>query len=83
MIDDDALLETLEAGRLRSVVLDVFDTEPLPPGHPFWMAPRLYVTPHVSARTPTDGIARLFVENLRRWLADEPLRGEVDPLAGY
>jgi phosphoglycerate dehydrogenase-like enzyme len=82
-VDDEALLECLHAGRLRAAVLDVFSEEPLPPQHPFWQAPRLYITPHVAAFTPLDGIASLFADNLSRYRAGRPLRSLVDPIAGY
>lgn len=83
VIDDEALVAALSAGHLRGAVLDVFHVEPLPPGHPFWQAPRLYLTPHVAAFTPLAGIARLFAENLLRHDAGEPLHGAVDVEAGY
>jgi phosphoglycerate dehydrogenase-like enzyme len=82
-IEQRALLDTLHADRLRAVVLDVFDVEPLPSDHPFWRAPRLHLTPHVAAFTPFDGIARVFAQNLARYLADEALNGRVDIDAGY
>ena len=82
LIDDEALLEAVRAGRLAGAVLDVFDEEPLPADSPWWDAPNVIVTPHVSGAT-----ARYFddlvVENVRRFLADEPLLNPVDPERGY
>src|SRR6185295_10525220 len=47
-VDQAALLAALNSGRLGAAYLDVFDPEPLPPDHPFWTAPRCYVTPHTA-----------------------------------
>lgn len=47
IVDTDALLAELTAGRLRAA-LDVTDPEPLPPGHPLWTAPGVLITPHVG-----------------------------------
>ena len=47
-VDQAALLEALNSGRLGAAYLDVFDPEPLPPEHPLWTAPRCYVTPHTA-----------------------------------
>lgn len=48
VVKTDALLAALEGHRIRAVV-DVTDPEPLPPGHPLWTAPNLFITPHVAA----------------------------------
>ena len=80
LVDEDALLAALQAGTtLEAAVLDVTSTEPLPPDSPLWDEPRITITPHDAA----DGEGRfvraadLFLENLRRWTADEPLLHEV------
>ena len=85
LVDEDALAESLEAGRIRGAALDVFSTEPLPAGHRLWRSPRLLITPHVSAYTPRfwEREAALIEENLRRWAAGEALRNVVDKEAGY
>lgn len=86
LIEDATLLELLEGGRLRGAVLDVFTEEPLPAESPWWLHPRVLVTPHVSGvsprRTWQRGLA-LFLDNWRRWSAGEPLRNVVDLDAGY
>ncbi len=85
IVDEAALVAALREGRLRGAGLDVYATEPLPPGHPFWTLPNVVMTPHVSAvtrhfwRRQTD----LIVENLRRYLAGEALLNRVDKEAGY
>ncbi len=50
LVDED-LLALLDSGHLAGAMLDVFRTEPLPAGHPFWSHPRITITPHTSART--------------------------------
>ena len=79
LIDDEALLRALDGDRLGTAVLDVFNTEPLGPEHPYWTHPKVVLTPHSSG----GGIGRwergaeLFCDNLRRLLAGEPLINEV------
>jgi len=82
LVDEEALLEALRAGRLAGAVLDVFSEEPLPPDHPLWEAPNVTITPHVSGATSRFR-DDLVVENVRRYLAGEPLLNPVDPERGY
>ena len=65
-VDQAALLEALNSGRLGAAYLDVFDPEPLPPEHPLWTAPRCYITPHTAGgRADQDeAIVRHFLGNL-------------------
>ncbi|KAK4164674.1 hypothetical protein QBC43DRAFT_317313 [Cladorrhinum sp. PSN259] len=51
-IDTDALLDALQTGKIRGAALDVTDPEPLPDGHPLYTAPNVFITPHVSWKTP-------------------------------
>jgi phosphoglycerate dehydrogenase-like enzyme len=85
LLDETALLDLLDASRLRGAALDVFTAEPLPPGHPFWRHPRVLVSPHVAAVTRRfwEREAGLIVENIRRYLAGAPLLNVVDQRAGY
>jgi len=85
IVDMHALIGALDAGTIAGAGLDVTDPEPLPEGHPFWAHPRALVTPH-TADTPEMTRPLLAVrieENVRRFLAGEPLEGIVDPLLGY
>jgi phosphoglycerate dehydrogenase-like enzyme len=82
LVDEDALLEALRAGRLAGAVLDVFSEEPLPPDHPLWEAPNVTISPHVSGATSRFR-DDLLVENVRRYLAGEPLLNPIDPERGY
>jgi phosphoglycerate dehydrogenase-like enzyme len=85
LLDEQALLECLDAGALRGAALDVFTTEPLPPAHPLWTHPRVLVSPHVSPVTDRfwEREAGLILENIRRYLAGATLVNLVDPDAGY
>jgi glyoxylate/hydroxypyruvate reductase A len=83
LIDDEALLAALDAGHLAHATLDVFRTEPLPTGHPFWRHPKVTVTPHIAAPTRAETAARAIAENIRRGEVGEPLLHVVDRAAGY
>jgi phosphoglycerate dehydrogenase-like enzyme len=78
IVDTDALLAELTAGRLRAA-LDVTDPEPLPEGHPLWSAPNLLLTPHVAGAVPDTNqrAAETVAAQLRRVLAGEPLANVV------
>lgn len=79
IVDTDALLAELTAGRLRAG-LDVVDPEPLPDGHPLWSAPNVIITPHAAGHVRRSG-SRAFAlvnDQLRRYLAGEKLINVVD-----
>lgn len=82
LVDEDALLEALREGRLGGAVLDVVGQEPLPAASPLWDAPNVTISPHVSGATD-EYLDELVVENVRRYLAGEPLLNPVDPERGY
>jgi len=86
VIDQDALIEALKLRRIAGAFLDVTTPEPLPPENPLWALPNAILTMHLSGRAQTKLFPRaaaLFAENLRRYLAGEPLRNLVDPARGY
>ena len=83
LIDDDALLSALDSGQIAHATLDVFRTEPLPPGNPYWAHPRVTVTPHIAADTRPASAARVVAENICRAEAGEALLHLVDRDAGY
>ena len=85
LLDEEALLMHLERGHVAGCVLDVFATEPLPPEHPFWSHPRVFLTPHVSAVSERfwERETELIVDNIGRYLAGRRLRNLVDPDIGY
>jgi phosphoglycerate dehydrogenase-like enzyme len=79
------VVDALRDGALGSAGLDVTDPEPLPDGHPLWDLPNAIVTPH-TANTQEMALPLLsarITDNVRRWIAGEPLVGSVDPVAGY
>ena len=84
-VDEEALLEALERGRLGGAALDVFVEEPLPSGHPFWSHPRVLVSPHASSVSDRfwEREAALLVDNVSRYVTGRPLRNLVDLEAGY
>jgi glyoxylate/hydroxypyruvate reductase A len=82
LVEED-LLALLDSGQLAGATLDVFRTEPLPEGHPFWKHPKLTITPHTSARTLRDETIEQIAGKLRRLERGEPIPGVVDPERGY
>ena len=85
LVVDADLVDAVQRGIIAGAVLDVYRTEPLPAEHPFWTTEGILVLPHVGGLHPgRDAIvADLFVDNLRRSLAGQPLREVVDPVRGY
>lgn len=83
VVDEVALLDALRANRLGGAVLDVFDEEPLPRGHPLWELRNVVITPHISGPSTPGEIAPIFNDNLRRYLAGRTLRYGVDRKRGY
>ncbi|MEU9336675.1 hydroxyacid dehydrogenase [Streptomyces sp. NPDC048290] len=78
LVDTDALTRECASGRLEAY-LDVTDPEPLPPGHPLYSLPQVLVTPHIAGAQGSE-VRRLgayAVEETARWIAGEPLLGEV------
>jgi phosphoglycerate dehydrogenase-like enzyme len=83
IVDEAALLDALRGRRLGGAVLDVFDEEPLPQGHPLWEFDNVVITPHISGPSTPGEIAPVFNDNLRRYLSRRTLRYVVDRSAGY
>jgi phosphoglycerate dehydrogenase-like enzyme len=78
-VDQTALLDALQSGRLGGAYLDVMDPEPLPPSHPLWTAPRCHITPHIAGgRLDQDeAIVRHFLANLAAFQRGEPMTDRV------
>ena len=85
LVDELALRRALAAGWIGGAVLDVFDEEPLPADSPLYDTPNLVITPHTSWSSDRvlERSVDLFVANLERYLADQPLENLVDLEAGY
>jgi phosphoglycerate dehydrogenase-like enzyme len=83
IVDEAALAVALRSGRLAAAVLDVFEEEPLPPGHIFWQTPNIVITSHTAALSVPEDIAVVFVQNYRRFITGERLQYQVDFEAGY
>jgi phosphoglycerate dehydrogenase-like enzyme len=83
VVDEAALDEALAAERIGGAVLDVFGEEPLPPTSSLWRRPNVVITPHVSGLGAPDELRDLVTDNLRRFVAGEPLRNQVDTERGY
>ncbi|SAI27994.1 2-hydroxyacid dehydrogenase [Bordetella ansorpii] len=76
LIDEQALLDALRAGRIAGAGLDVFDTEPLPPAHPYRTLPNITLTPHlgyVTANTYQQFYTEM-VQDIQAWLDQTPIR---------
>lgn len=85
LIDDAALIAAAKSKQIGGAILDVFRQEPLPTTHPFWTSEGIIVLPHIGGGHPKrdEVVARLFVDNLGRFLDGKPLRETVDRAAGY
>lgn len=78
-VNQDALIEALESGRLDAAYLDVTEPEPLPPEHPLWTAPNCFITPHTAGgrHDQDDALVDLFLKNLAALEHGSPLAGQV------
>ena len=85
IVNEDDLIEALRQGVVAGAAIDAFTEEPLPADSPFWEMPNVIVTPHSSAGSPQLWQRRADVahDNIRRYLAGEPLRFVCDKSLGY
>ncbi len=85
VVDQAALVGALERGRIHGAALDVFETEPLPAGHPFYKLDNVLLSPHSADHTPDwkERSIRLFLENFARFSRGEPLVNVVNKKLGY
>jgi phosphoglycerate dehydrogenase-like enzyme len=85
LIKDDDLIAAVNARTIAGAVLDVFRQEPLPAEHPFWKTDGILVLPHIGGPHPQRDrfVAKLFVDNLERFLDGAPLKEVVNRSVGY
>lgn len=82
-LDETALRDALDQGLLAGAVLDVFQEEPLPPGHPFWADGRIHITPHISGATNLKQAMKQIAGKIRALQEGQAISGIVDRRAGY
>ncbi len=85
LVDEAALIAALRERRIGGAALDVFNEEPLPPGHPYFALDNLLLSAHAADHTPDwqQRAMQLFLENFERYRKGEPLRNVVDKRRGY
>jgi len=85
VVEEAALIRALRERRIHGAALDVFDTEPLPAGHPFYALDNVLLSPHSADQTSDwkERTMRLFLENFRRYENGEPLLNMVNKKLGY
>lgn len=85
IVDEAALIDALQAGKIAGAGIDVCATEPLPAGSTLWDVPNLIITPHAAGLSPNRDrrLIEFFCKNLRRFLNGDPLSNVVDPRIGY
>jgi glyoxylate/hydroxypyruvate reductase A len=82
-LDQAALIDALDSGRLAAAMLDVTDPEPLPQDHALWSHPKVMITPHIASVTQPHTAAQSVIENIRRHRAGKNPIGLVDRTLGY
>ena len=83
LIDETALLKSLDDGKLAHATLDVFRQEPLPADHLFWQHPKITVTPHIASETRPTTASQVIATNIDRFEKGKPLLYQVNFEAGY
>ncbi len=85
LVDEDALLEALQGGQIAGAGLDVFCTEPLPAGNPFWDLDNVIVSPHISGdyQGHQEAMAEIFLENFERFRDGRELLNQIDKSLGF
>jgi phosphoglycerate dehydrogenase-like enzyme len=85
LVNQQALVDALKSGTIAGAGLDVTDPEPLPDDSPLWRMANVAISPHIGGQSDgaRDRQWRLFRENVRRFVAGEPLLCVVDKQKGY
>ncbi|HHW37278.1 MAG TPA: D-2-hydroxyacid dehydrogenase [Bacillales bacterium] len=82
-VDEDALINALDSGKIRKAVLDVVTIEPLPEDSPLWVREDITITPHISAITDLDEAVICFFDTMKKIQQNEALPNKVDVSKGY
>ena len=84
-VDEQALVRALKEGTIAGAGLDVFEQEPLSPESELWTLENVIMSPHISGGTEiyNKRATGIFCDNLRRYLAGQPLANLADPARGY
>ncbi len=85
VIDETAMIKALASGHLKGAALDVFEIEPLPKESPLWDLPNVLISPHSASTVGAENtrIVDIFLDNLGRYIAGQPLRNLYDRESGY
>ena len=85
VVDEAVLIQARSRGLIKGAALDVFDQEPLPPGHPFYRLENVLLSPHSADHTPDwlERAMRQFLDQFERFRRGEPLANVVDKHLGY
>ena len=82
LVDID-LIEALETGQLGGAAIDVFEKEPLPENHPFWVNDKILITPHAASITNYKSAAKSIAANIKKWQTGGDVVGLVNSNQGY
>lgn len=85
VIDEQAMIHALQTGGIAGAALDVFEEEPLPPTSPLWGMENVIISPHCAGNNTryAERAATVFEENLRRYIAHQPMLNQFDRKRGY
>ena len=83
LIEDTSLIKNLRSGHILNATLDVFQQEPLPREHPYWILPNVTVTPHIAADTPIESSSKVLASNIKDLIEGKLPNGVVDLNRGY
>jgi glyoxylate/hydroxypyruvate reductase A len=83
IVAEPDLLALIQSGHIAGATLDVFRNEPLPPQHPFWLEPRISITPHISALTIRLDAVRQIAQKIAALEQGQPVDDVVDRNRGY
>jgi phosphoglycerate dehydrogenase-like enzyme len=81
--NDQVLIDALQQGKIKAAVLDVFTQEPLSGTHPFYHLKNCYLTNHTAAVSNPEAVCAVFLQNLERFVASQPLLYQHDFNKGY